>query len=90
MKFLVKLSECDTSREFHEEIMSGKFEPIDFFWLDEKNSTDIYSDFVFGVAIEEFPEGRESYDIVFQLELFSNPKYFKRHDIDGDIIFETK
>lgn len=90
VKFLVKLSECDTSKEFHEEIMNGKFEPIDFFWLKEDYSTDIYSDFLFGVAIEKFPEGRESYDIIFKLELFNNPKYFKRHDIDGDIIFETK
>lgn len=90
VKFLIKLSECETSKEFYEEIMDNKFGQIDYFWLDIENSTDISSDFVFGVAIEEFPEGREYYDIVFKWELFNNPKYFKRHEIDGEIIYETK
>lgn len=90
VKFLIKLSECETSKEFYEEFMDSKFEPIDYFWLDIENSSDIYSDYVFAFAIEEFPEGREYYEIIFKWELFNNPKYFKRHEIDGEIIYETK
>lgn len=86
VKFLIKLSENNNSKEFHEDIMDNEFDIIDFFWLDMDN----VSNFVFTVPVDHFPENRKYYDITFKSYLFANEKYFKKHEIDGEIIFETK
>ena len=51
VKFLIKLAECKTSKEFYEEIMDCKFGPIDYFYLEtEENSTS----FEFSTTLESF------------------------------------
>jgi hypothetical protein len=87
VKFLVKLSECDDSEEFYDLIMNNEFGPIDYFYLDlEDNSTKL----VLEVAIEKFPEGRDHYDIEFDIQLFQDDKYFKEIIIDEELIYKTK
>ena len=85
-KFLVDLSESESSKEFHDKIINCEFGPIDFFWLDENENS---SAFVFIAPIDDFPEGRTYYDIIFRNELFDDPKYFEKIEINGDIIYET-
>ena len=87
VKFLVELSECKSSKSFYEKVIDNKFDQIDYFYLDYNNDS---SKFIFTVAIEIFPEGREYYDIEFDESLFTNEKYFKKIVIDGEIIFKTK
>lgn len=87
VEFLVKLSESKSSRELFKEAIDNKFDVIDYFWLEPINNN---SEFLLTVAVEKFPEGRDYYEIVFKKELFENPNYFKKIEIDGDIIFETK
>ncbi|MFX1383552.1 MAG: arabinofuranosyltransferase [Promethearchaeota archaeon] len=86
VKFLEDLADCKSSREFYEKVIDNKFDIIDYFWLDTDNNTD----FVFEFAIENFPEGRDYYELTFNKELFENTRYFKKHIIDDDIIFETR
>jgi len=86
VKFLVKLSEAESSSEFFEMATDNKFDAIDYFWLEPENNN---TEFILTVAIEKFPEGRDYYEIVFKIELFENPRYFKKIEIDGEIIFET-
>ncbi len=87
VKFLIELSECESSKEFYDKIMDNKFGPIDYFYLDlEDNSTKL----VLQVAIEKFPDGRDYYDIEFNIELFENENLFERIEIDGELIYKTK
>ncbi|MFX0137107.1 MAG: arabinofuranosyltransferase [Candidatus Hodarchaeota archaeon] len=87
VKFLVELSESKSSNELFKDATDNKFDVIDYFWLEPINNN---TEFLLTVAVEQFPEGRDYYEIVFKKELFENPKYFKKLEIDGDIIFETK
>jgi len=86
VKFLVKLSECDTSEEFYDKIMDCEFGPIDFFYLELKeNST----------KFELLVEYGKEYDvkrvtITFDMILFKDPRYFKEIIIDDNIIYEVK
>ena len=86
LEFLVKLSECDDSKEFYDEIMDCKFDPIDYFYLER----DEFSNLFFTAPTEEFAEGRTYYDIVFKKEFFDNTKYFKEIIIDGNVFYEIK
>ncbi|MFX0072059.1 MAG: hypothetical protein ACFFAO_13305, partial [Candidatus Hermodarchaeota archaeon] len=87
VKFLEELSECETSKEFHKMILDNEFGSIDYFYLDlEDNNTKL----VFEVAVETFPDGREYYDIEFDIELFHDEKYFKEEIIDGELIYKTR
>jgi len=86
VKFLVELSECESSNKFHKKVVENEFEPIDYFFLDrEKNNTV----FTFEVAVETFPDGRKYYEIEFERTLFLNPRLFKEKIIDGKIIYKT-
>ena len=87
IKFLVDLSESETSKEFYDKILDNEFSPIDFFWLDENDNS---TGFVFTVPVDDFPDGRTYYDINFRNELFNDPEYFEKIVIDGEIIYETK
>ena len=86
LRFLNELSECESSKEFHDKIIDNEFGPIDFFWLDKNDNSSAY---VFKAPIEDFPEGRTYYYIIFKNELFNNPKCFEKIEIDGEIIYET-
>ena len=86
IKFLEKLSECDSSKEFYKKIMDSKFGPIDFFYLEDVDNA---THFEFSAQTEDFPEGREFYDIKFKAALFTDRRYFKKYNISGDIIYET-
>ncbi|MFX1392000.1 MAG: arabinofuranosyltransferase [Promethearchaeota archaeon] len=87
VKFLVELSECKSSKTFHEKVVDNEFDQIDYFYLDYDDNS---SKFILTVAIEIFPDGREYYDIKFDEFLFANDNYFKKIIIDGEIIFKTK
>jgi len=87
VEFLVKLSECKSSKEFYDMIIDNKFGPIDYFYLDlNDNGTKL----VFEVAVETFPDGREYYEIEFEIELFQDEDLFKLIEIDGELIYKTK
>jgi len=87
IKFLEELSECDSSKECYEKIMTSKFGPIDYFILEpcDDNATE----FLFDAAqFEYFPE-RWDVNIIFKAELFESRSYFERHKIEGVIIYKT-
>ena len=87
VKFLVELSECNSSKKFHDMIIDNEFGPIDYFYLDlENNGTEL----VFDVPVETYPEGREYYEIVFKIHLFQDDDLFKEIKIDGVLIYRTK
>lgn len=86
VKFLVKLADAESPSEFYKMATKNKFDTIDYFWLEPINNN---SEFLLTVAVEKFPDGRDYYEIIFKKELFENPRYFKKIEIDGEIIFET-
>ncbi len=87
VKFLIKLSECNSSKEVYKKIVNNKFDRIDYIFLTLKeNSTKL----VFAFEIDNYPEGRDFHDIEFKIELFEDEKYFERIEINDALIFRTK
>ncbi len=86
VKFLVKLSECDTSKEFYDKIMDCEFGPINFFYLELKeNSTKFELSVLYGKEYDV-----KEVTITFDLALFEDQRYFKEIIIDDNIIYEVK
>lgn len=88
VKFLVDLSKCESSEEFHKKIINNEFGPIDYFYLvpSNENATKFYFD---KMEYENSPD-REKVKVTFDADLFENEKYFKKIIITGEIIYETK
>jgi hypothetical protein len=86
VKFLVELSECKSSKSFHDKVVDNKFDKIDYFYLEPEDNSTIFS---LTIAIEIFPEKRKYYHIDFKEILFSNENLFKKIVIDGEIIYKT-
>ena len=87
IEFLIELSECNSSKEFHKKIINNKFDPIDYFYLDLKDNSTILR---FVIIIEDFPNESYYEKIEFKRELFQDEKYFEEIEIDGEIIYRTK
>ncbi|MFX1443903.1 MAG: arabinofuranosyltransferase [Promethearchaeota archaeon] len=87
IEFLVELSECDSSKEFYDKIMNNKFGPIDYFYLELKDNN---TKLVLEVAVENFPEGRDYYEIHFDIGLFKDDRYFEEIQINDVLIYRTK
>jgi hypothetical protein len=87
VKFLVELSECDSSKKFYDKIIDNEFGSIDYFFLSLRHNA---TKLVFDVAIEKFPDGRDYYEIEFDRELFEDEDLFEELEIDGKIIYKTK
>ena len=88
ISFLRKISECKSSKEFHQEIMGSKFGPIHYFYLEPTNVN--ATEFVFEAAETENYPYRMDVKIYFRAELFEDSDHFKKRIIDGEIIYETK
>ena len=87
VKFLIELTECETSKECYEKIINNKFDPIHYIYLElEDNNTHLTLD----ISIDNFPEGREYYEIEFNIYLFQDEEYFEEIEINGEIIYRTK
>ncbi|NVM36465.1 MAG: arabinofuranosyltransferase [Candidatus Lokiarchaeota archaeon] len=88
VEFLIKLSLCNDSNRFHENIINNKFGPIDYFFLNIDNSSKVHFFYAF---IDFFPIKPYNILISFDNELFEDDDLFEEIEIgiEDRVLYRT-